>query len=169
MMKVIIAGHLGADVETRYTANGKKVSTLRVATNTRRAGKDETVWWRVSLWGDTFDAILPYLKKGSGVIVTGDFVRNEIYMDRDGKPQMSLEISGKTVEFNPFGKGERAEGEGAATGQSRAPSYANQGPSSSQEEYSSAPPPYTASYPVSPPPPETSKGEFPPRTENVPF
>lgn len=169
MMKVIIAGHLGADVETRYTANGKKVSTLRVATNTRRAGKDETVWWRVSLWGDAFDTILPYLKKGSGVIVTGDFVRNEIYMDRDGKPQMSLEISGKTVEFNPFGKGERSDGDQASSGQSaRAAGYTSSN-ASSNEEYASAPPAYTASYSIPPSPPESSKGEVPPRTENVPF
>lgn len=115
MMKVIIAGHLGADVETRYTDKGKKVSTIRVAANTRRAGRDETVWWRVTLWGDDFDNILPYLKKGSGVIVMGDFVRNEIYMDREGKPQMSLEVSARTIEFNPFGRSDKA-GEGQTPG-----------------------------------------------------
>lgn len=182
MMKVIIAGHLGADVETRYTEKGKKVSTLRVAANTKRSGKEETVWWRVSLWGDEFDAILPYLKKGSGVIVTGDFVRNEIYMDRDGKPQMSLEISARSVEFNPFGRSDKAGQDQAAPGQKQAspyaqtttpaspPSYAaskyhpNDAPRG-QEEYGAPPPSYTPSSSQSSP----SKDEYTPHTEQVPF
>lgn len=182
MMKVIIAGHLGADVETRYTEKGKKVSTIRVAANTKRNGKEETVWWRVSLWGDEFDAILPYLKKGSGVIVTGDFVRNEIYMDRDGKPQMSLEISARSVEFNPFGRSDKAGQDQAAPGQQQRSSPYAQTPQASnpsystsrqhhsheaprgQEEYGS-PPSYTPSSNQSSP----SKDEYTPHAEQVPF
>lgn len=190
MMKVIIAGHLGADVETRYTDKGKKVSTIRVAANTRRAGRDETVWWRVTLWGDDFDNILPYLKKGSGVIVMGDFSRCEIYTDREGKPQTSLEITAKTVEFSPFGRGDKTGQEAqvpgqtqgyaagqpvparssayAATAQGAPPSYTaslnhpSEAPRG-HETYTPPPPPYTAEY--TPP----SKEEYSPHTENVPF
>lgn len=103
-----IAGHLGSDAETRFTASGQKVTTFRVATNSRRGGKDETIWWRVTLWGDRFDKLIPYLKKGSAIIVVGELQKPDIYTDKNGQPQVSLEITAELVRFSPFGRGERA-------------------------------------------------------------
>lgn len=103
-----IAGHLGADVETRFTPSGQKVTTLRVATNSRRNGKEETIWWRVTLWGDRFDKMLPYLKKGTAIIVVGEIQKPEIYTDKMGQPQISLDITAEFIRFSPFGKGERS-------------------------------------------------------------
>ena len=100
-----IAGHLGADPETRFTQSGKKVTTLRVATRTRKAGNvDDTIWWRVTIWGDQFDKMLPYFKKGSAVMVWGEVRKPEIFNDREGKPQISLEITAVQIQFSPFGK-----------------------------------------------------------------
>ena len=114
-----IAGHLGSDVETRFTPDGQKVSTIRVATKVRRKGKEETLWWRVSLWGDRFDKLLAYLKKGSAIIVVGEFINSDIYTDRDGKQQVSLEIRAEFIRFSPFGRTERTgqEAQGATTSQ----------------------------------------------------
>lgn len=111
-----IAGHLGSDVETRFTADGLKVSSFRVATNVRRGNRDETIWWRVTLWGDRFDKMLPYLKKGSAIIVVGEFSRAEIYTDREGKQQVSLDIRAEFIRFNPFPRGERTGQEQQSTG-----------------------------------------------------
>jgi len=108
-----IAGHLGADPETRFTPSGKKVTTLRVATKGRKGGNEETIWWRVTIWGDQFDKMVSYLKKGSAVIVFGEVHKPEIFMDREGKPQVSLEITAVSVQFSPFGKSEK---EGASQG-----------------------------------------------------
>jgi single-strand DNA-binding protein len=99
-----IAGNLGADPETRFTQTGKKVTTLRVATRTRKSGKDDTIWWRVTVWGDQFEKMMPHLKKGSGVMVWGDVHKPEIFNDREGKPQISLEITAVHIAFSPFGK-----------------------------------------------------------------
>lgn len=112
-----IAGHIGVDVETRFTPDGQKVSTIRVATNTRRNGKDETIWWRVTLWGDRFDKLLPYLKKGSAIIVVGEFIRAEVYSDREGRQQVSLEVRAEFLRFSPFGKSDRQEGQAGHVGQ----------------------------------------------------
>ncbi|HEV7735856.1 MAG TPA: single-stranded DNA-binding protein [Chlamydiales bacterium] len=109
-----IAGHLGADPETRFTPSGKKVTTLRVATRTRKGGNDETIWWRVTIWGDQFDKLLTYLKKGSAVVVFGEMQKPDIFTDREGKPQISLEITASLIQFSPFGKTEK---EGSAAGQ----------------------------------------------------
>lgn len=113
MQFVQVAGRLGSDPETRVTPSGQKVTSFRMATNTRRAGKEETTWWRVTIWGDRFDKMLPYLKKGSGVMVFGE-LRAEIYTDKNGQPQISLEVTAETIKFNPFGggSGEKVAGAG---------------------------------------------------------
>lgn len=106
---VHIAGHLGADPEVRVTQTGKKVTTLRVATRSRKGQQDETIWWRVTIWDDRFDKMMPYLKKGSAVIVAGEMKKPEIFTDREGKSQISLEVTAVDIQFSPFGKGGSSE------------------------------------------------------------
>jgi len=103
---VHIAGHLGADPEVRFTSTGKKVTTLRVATHARRGknNEEQTIWWRVNLWGEQYDKLVSFLKKGSAVIAHGEIHKPEIFNDRDGKPQISMEITADRIEFSPFGK-----------------------------------------------------------------
>jgi single-strand DNA-binding protein len=117
MNLIQIAGHLGADPEVRFTSNGQKVTTVRVATNSRKAGKDETIWWRVTIWGDRFDKMMPYLKKGSAIIVIGELSKPEIYTDKEGRPQVSLEMTAEVIRFSPFGKSERSGQEQSQAGQ----------------------------------------------------
>ncbi len=108
MNHLTLAGHLGSDPEVRYTSSGTKVTTFRVATNSRRGGKDETTWWRITVWGEQFDKLMPHLKKGSAVIISGEMTKAEIYTDRDGNPQMSLNVTANSIQFSPFGRGERS-------------------------------------------------------------
>ncbi len=101
---VQIAGHLGADPETRFTQSGKKVTTLRVAARSRKGQQEETIWWRVVIWEDQFKNMLPHFKKGSAIIVFGEIHKPEIFNDREGKPQISLEVTAVQIQFSPFGK-----------------------------------------------------------------
>ena len=96
-----LGGHLGAEPEVRFTSSGQKVITLRLGANSR--GK-ETIWWRITLWGDQFDKMLPYLKKGSGVIVMGEIHKPETYTDKEGHPQVSMNITAYHLAFSPFGR-----------------------------------------------------------------
>lgn len=107
MNYLFIAGNLGADPEVRITSTGKKVTTLRVASKGR---KDETIWWKVTVWGEQFDKMIQYLKKGSSIIVNGEMQKPEIYTDREGKPQVSLQMTAHHIAFSPFGKGKSEEG-----------------------------------------------------------
>lgn len=109
-----LMGHLGADPESRFTPSGQKVTTLRVATTARKAGKEETVWYRVTIWGDRFDKLLSYLKKGSAIIVIGELGKPEIWTDKEGKPQVNLEVTAEMIKFSPFGKGDKSGQEGQA-------------------------------------------------------
>lgn len=125
-----IAGHLGADPEVRFTSNGKKVTTLRVAARTRKGQTEDTIWWRVTIWGEQYDKMIPYLKKGSSIIVAGELHKPEIFNDREGKPQVSMEITASYIQFSPFGKpgsGTQGQAEGQQPHQQMAP--AASGPS----------------------------------------
>ncbi len=106
MNQTTIAGHLGADPEVRFTSSGLKVTTLRVAV---RARKDETIWWKCTLWGDQFDNIIHHLKKGSAVVGIGEMNKPEIFTDREGKPQVSLSLTAWHISFSPFGGGNRSQ------------------------------------------------------------
>ncbi len=119
-----IAGHLGANPEERFTASGQKVITLRLATHSRKGGQDVTLWWRVTVWGDRFDKMIPYLKKGSPLIVIGEMGKPEIYTDKEGKPQISLDIVADVLRFSPFGRG-TSEGSNKAENQEAPAQAAN--------------------------------------------
>ena len=104
MNQIIIAGHLGADPEVRFTSSNLKVTTLRVATRSRKGDKEDTIWWRVTIWADQFDKMLPHFKKGSAIIVFGELSKPEIFTDKEGRPQISMNITATNLKFSPFGK-----------------------------------------------------------------
>lgn len=110
MNLIHIAGHLGSDPEVRHTPSGQKVVSFRMATRSRKGGQDTTIWYRITIWGDRFDRMLPYLKKGSAVIVVGELQQPEIYTNRDGQTQVSLDVTAEAIRFSPFGRSERQEG-----------------------------------------------------------
>lgn len=144
MNMVWIAGHLGADPEVRFTPSGQKIVNLRVAANSRRQGKDETIWWRVTIFGDRFDKMLTYLKKGSAVIIMGRMNPPQMWTDREGRQQVSLELIAETIDFSPFGKGERSSGSPEQAAMGYGDNRSSQGsPMAARESgYPSAPSPY---------------------------
>jgi len=111
MFIVNLAGHLGKDPETRFTPSGQKVTTFSIATNHRKGKEDLTIWVRITVWGDRFDKLISYLKKGSGIIVTGRMNPPSSYTDKEGRTQISLEVTAEMIDFSPFGKQDR-QGDG---------------------------------------------------------
>lgn len=107
MNQTFIAGHLGADPEVRFTSSGQKVTALRVGAKAR---KGDTIWWRVTVWGEQFDKMMTYFKKGSSIMVFGEMSKPEIFTDKEGKPQVSMNITASNILFSPFGKGESSDG-----------------------------------------------------------
>lgn len=129
MIVVQIAGRLGKDAESRFTPAGQKVTTLTIATNIRKAGKEETVWWRVTIWGDRYDKMAPYFKKGTALVVIGEMSKPEIWTDKEGRPQVSLDMTAEIVRFNPFGGSgtERTQEAGTTNNQTSQGSYGDAG------------------------------------------
>jgi single-strand DNA-binding protein len=129
--KIIIVGNLGRDPEMRYTPGGQAVTNLNVATNRRWTDKDgkpqdETIWFRVSVWGKQAEMCNQYLTKGRPVLVEGRLRSDpetggpRIWTGNDGKPRASYEISAMTVRFLG-GRGEAAAETPTATGEGEPP------------------------------------------------
>ncbi len=60
--------------------------------------RDETTWFRVSVWGRQAENCAKYLAKGRKVLVVGRVSANA-FTGRDGEVRASLEINAATVRF----------------------------------------------------------------------
>lgn len=101
--KIMLIGNVGGDPEMRYTPNGKAVTSFRMATNYRYVGsdrerKDETEWFRVSVWGKQAESCNQFLSKGRRVYVEGR-LRSRSWEGQDGQMRTSLEVSANRVIF----------------------------------------------------------------------
>ena len=107
--KLIIIGNLGSNPEMRFTPNGDPVTTFSVATSRKYGEKDETTWFRVSVWGKQAESCNTYLSKGSKVLVEGRLkAEPNVYQRKDGTWASSYEVTAETVRFlTP--KGEQVE------------------------------------------------------------
>lgn len=103
LSKVILVGNLGSDPEMRYTPNGKAVTSFNVATNRRYTtsggeSKEETDWFRVSVWGKQAEQCNQFLSKGKQVYVEGR-LHARSWEGQDGQMRTSLEVNAERVLF----------------------------------------------------------------------
>jgi single-strand DNA-binding protein len=103
----------------RYTPTGQAVTNLNVATSRRWTDRDgnqqeETIWWRVAVWGKQAEVCNQYLSKGRPVLIEAR-VRPDpatggprIWTGNDGQPRASYELNALSVRFLG-GRGETAE------------------------------------------------------------
>ncbi|HJU26870.1 MAG TPA: single-stranded DNA-binding protein [Rhodanobacteraceae bacterium] len=95
--KVILIGNLGADPETRYTASGSAICTIRLATSEswkdKQTGEQQerTEWHRVKFFGRLAEIAGEYLKKGRQVYIEGS-IRTDKYTDKEGIERYSTDI-----------------------------------------------------------------------------
>ena len=122
--KLIIIGNLGSDPEMRYMPDGTAVTNFSVASNRgwtdSRSGesKDETTWFRVSVWGRQAETANEYLSKGRRVLVEGRLRPDpqtggpRLWTAQDGTVRASFEITAESVRF----LGGREDGGGSYDG-----------------------------------------------------
>jgi single-strand DNA-binding protein len=107
--RLVLVGRLGRDPEMRYTPQGTPVTSFPVATSRKYNTadgqlKEETVWFRISVWGKQGETVNQYLTKGSKVLVEGSLVPDEnggprTWTDKEGKVRASFEVRAQTVRF----------------------------------------------------------------------
>jgi single-strand DNA-binding protein len=121
--KCMIIGHLGADPEMRYTANGSAVTTFRVATTRRYSTSDgerreDTEWFRVVAWARLGEICAQYLTKGRQVYVEGR-MQTRSWEDQQGQTRYMTELIAQDVQFlgsREGGGGDRGFAPGMAVG-----------------------------------------------------
>lgn len=102
--KIIIIGNLGREPEMKYSPNGDPVTNFSVATSYKRGDKDETTWFRVTVWNKQAESCNQYLSKGSKVLVEGRLKSGNdgsptTYQRKDGTWAASYELFADNVRF----------------------------------------------------------------------
>jgi single-strand DNA-binding protein len=107
----IILGNLGGDPEMRYLQDGTAVTNFSVAVNEKRGESETTTWVRVTTWNKLAEICNQYLSKGRAVLVQGSRMKASAYLDKQGAPHASLELTASTVQFLGSGNGNGGGGE----------------------------------------------------------
>lgn len=106
-----IVGNLGNDPEMRYMPDGTAVTNFSVATNRRWTDqssgepREETTWFRVSVWGRQAEIANQYLSRGRKVLIEGRLRPDpqtggpRLYTRQDGTVGSSFEITANVVRF----------------------------------------------------------------------
>lgn len=103
---ITISGVLGKDPERK----GEKMVSLRVANNRWLFNAEHTNWIDVFCFGKVADNAEKYLKKGSPVMVTGEYNKTE-KTGKDGVRRFFDQILCKELVFLPGEKKEKKESE----------------------------------------------------------
>ncbi|MGH8146914.1 MAG: single-stranded DNA-binding protein [Rhodanobacteraceae bacterium] len=143
--KVILVGNLGADPETRYSASGTAMCTIRIATTDswkdKQTGErqERTEWHRIKFFGRLAEIAGEYLKKGRQVYVEGS-LRTDKYTDKEGVERYTTDVIANEMQMlGGTGEGGGSRGEGG--GYSQRPQNRSGGAPSGGGSRPSAPPP----------------------------
>jgi single-strand DNA-binding protein len=117
--KVILIGNLGADPETRYSASGTAMCTIRIATTEswkdKQTGErqERTEWHRIKFFGRLAEIAGEYLKKGRQVYIEGS-LRTDKYTDKEGIERYTTDIIASEMQMlgGPGDVESRGEGGG---------------------------------------------------------
>lgn len=82
--------NLGADAEVKHVSDST-VTEFPAAVNSGYGDKKKTTWHRCSYWGKRGEAVAPYLKKGSQVVISGEHTIRE-YERKEGGKGFSSEV-----------------------------------------------------------------------------
>lgn len=120
--KLILVGNLGGDPESRFTPSGQQVTNFSMAVNNNWTDQstgevhEETIWFRVSVWGKQAESCNQYLSKGRQVLVEGKLTFDKetggprIWQDQNGKSRASFEINAFDVRFLGSASGASSNG-----------------------------------------------------------
>ena len=132
--KVLLIGNTTRDTELRKTDSGKSVANMRLATNRRVHGSEQTLYHTVICWDGLAETVARFAKKGRQVYVEGR-LEHRMFTDEEGRERGTVEIVALTFhvlqgamlepdfarflgDFDVFGKpGERSHGEDPSPGE----------------------------------------------------
>ena len=101
MRQITITGFLAADAEVKMSKQGNAFIQFRMANN--EYNEDKPYWFTVTSNIPFYVNMAKYFKKGSNVIVTGDYT-DDIYQTKTGTCDISRNIRAVAIYFNNSGR-----------------------------------------------------------------
>lgn len=100
MRKMTVMGRLGNDPEQKETKNGKPYLQFRIANNAFGDPENYTMWATVTVWeGSRCYGTAKALKKGSLVIVEGDYFQRTYISKSTNKMEIGNDIHATGIYF----------------------------------------------------------------------
>jgi single-strand DNA-binding protein len=121
--KVMLMGNLTRDIEVRHVSGDMAVANFGLAVNRRFRTKDgeqreEVTFVDCEAWGRAAEIMSQYLKKGSGVFISGR-LKLDTWQDKEsGQNRSKLKVVVEEFQF-VGGRGEESGGGGGGGGQRR--------------------------------------------------
>lgn len=107
-------GRVGKDAVTRHTSGGKPVTGFSVAFDSGYGDAKQTLWFDCNAWGERYEKLAEYIKKGDNIGVAGEIGERE----HEGKTYKTLRVSDVKL------LGNKREGAQASQRQTRGPQSA---------------------------------------------
>jgi single-strand DNA-binding protein len=123
--RVILAGNLVRDPETRFIPSGTAVTEFGIAVNSRYKSKatnevkEEVSFFDIVVFGKMGENCAEYLSKGRPVLVEGRLRQRR--WESDGQKRSKIEILADNVQFLGSGRGQGAEGAAPAGSSQESP------------------------------------------------
>jgi single-strand DNA-binding protein len=113
--RVVIAGRLTKDPETKFTPAGKAVCNCSIAVGMLpQNGVDKTSFIDITVWGKAAETLAQYQKKGGQILLDGH-IEQQTWTDKDGGKRSKLIIVAERVQFIGGKKPEAQPEESGAT------------------------------------------------------
>lgn len=108
MIQVVVVGRVGKKWPLREFSSRAKVASISVADNRRMRNRDgewdaKTVWVVVRFWNALAERVEKFVEVGQLVSVVGVLEEPEAYVDREGRPGVTLQVTGEKLEILHWG------------------------------------------------------------------
>ena len=109
--QVVLTGNLGADPETKYSADGNPIATFNLAFH---SGKEKTGWIKIVAFNRLAEIVDQYLHKGARVALVGTLDQYRWETD-EGTQKSTYSVIAHNIEFiKTDGRGFETNGEDEA-------------------------------------------------------
>lgn len=92
------SGNVGKDPITRSTQAGKLIATFPVAVKSGWGDHEKTSWINCKLFGARAEKLAPYIQKGAGVCISGEFTLDQ--WEKDGVKNSMPCVAVDSIKFD---------------------------------------------------------------------
>ncbi|MBZ0303877.1 MAG: single-stranded DNA-binding protein [Anaerolineae bacterium] len=91
-INIQVTGFVGSEPQVKEVGE-QRVASFSLAVNRKTSsGKQQTLWVRVNVWNGLAEVAAKYIRKGSMVQVSTEWLRPSAWIDQNGEPRSSLDL-----------------------------------------------------------------------------